>query len=198
MTVRVEPLTGANALELLPSLARLRIEVFREYPYLYDGDLAYEEQYLHSLAASKEAVIVSAMHDHRCVGAATGAPLSTQSAEVVAPFSDLGIPLGEVFYFGESVLLPEYRGQGIGHAFFDARENHARRLDGIRTCAFCAVIRPDDHPARPMQYRPHDPFWTKRGYSIIPDAITSFSWRELGDREETEHPMQFWGRSLES
>jgi hypothetical protein len=35
----VKSLTGSNIYAVLPDLARLRIIVFRDWPYLYDGTL---------------------------------------------------------------------------------------------------------------------------------------------------------------
>ena len=70
--MRVEVLTG-DALECaLDDVARLRIEVFRAYPYLYDGDFAYERRYLEPYRANREAVVVGAFDGARLVGAATG------------------------------------------------------------------------------------------------------------------------------
>ena len=45
---------------MLPDLARLRITVFRDWPYLYDGTLDYEQEYLAKFAAAKGAVCVIA------------------------------------------------------------------------------------------------------------------------------------------
>ena len=42
MTIDVAPMTGAGLADVLPALAELRITVFRAFPYLYDGDAAYE------------------------------------------------------------------------------------------------------------------------------------------------------------
>ena len=196
MSLEVEPLTGDAASAVLDEVARLRIEVFREYPYLYDGDLDYERKYLESLAGARDAVIVQAREGGTLIGASTGAPLVTQQESFRAPLRARGIPEDEVFYFGESVLLQKFRGRGLGHAFFDERENHARSLEEIRHCAFCAVVRPDDHPARPAQYRSHDKFWKKRGYEPLPGVVGSFPWQEVGAAGEVEHPMQFWMRSL--
>ena len=39
--LRIERLSGDALLQYLPELARLRITVFRAFPYLYDGDMAY-------------------------------------------------------------------------------------------------------------------------------------------------------------
>lgn len=196
MTIRIERRTGADTAEILDRVAALRIEVFREYPYLYEGDLSYEQVYLRALAAAERAVIVCAIEGGEVVGAATGAPLVTQVEEFRAPLESAGLRAEEVFYFGESVLLAPWRGRGIGHAFFDEREGHAREIDGIRHCSFCGVVRPEDHPARPADHRPLDGFWRGRGYTPLPGAIGSFSWKELGDSAETPHPMQFWLRTL--
>ena len=37
MTVEIKSLSGIDATPYLDDLARLRIEVFRAFPYLYDG-----------------------------------------------------------------------------------------------------------------------------------------------------------------
>ena len=43
MSLRVALLTGTALGQVLPDLARLRITVFRDWPYLYEGTLAYEQ-----------------------------------------------------------------------------------------------------------------------------------------------------------
>jgi hypothetical protein len=55
MSIEVRALTGDDITSVLPDLARLRITVFRDWPYLYDGSLAYEEQYLAKLAKAPSA-----------------------------------------------------------------------------------------------------------------------------------------------
>lgn len=193
--VRVASLTGEALASALESLARLRIAVFREYPYLYEGDLDYERKYLASYARASGAVIAGAFDGDRLIGAATGAPMSGEKSAWSQPFRDRGYDLDKVFYCGESVLLPEYRGRGLGHAFFDHREA-AARANGAEISCFCAVIRPEDHPARPEGYRPLDGFWRKRGYAPLEGAIAEFEWREVGDKQETAHQLQYWARRL--
>lgn len=195
MTLRVDPIPAADLAAALPGLARLRIEVFRAFPYLYDGDMAYEETYLRAYADSPGAIVVGAWDGTRLVGAATGAPMEDHAAQFARPFAARGVDLGDIFYCGESVLLPGYRGRGAGHAFFDHREAQARRL-GRRHVCFCAVIRPADHPARPAGYAPLDPFWLKRGYTRVEGLVARFPWRDIGETAETEKPMQFWMREL--
>ncbi len=191
--ISVQIATGAQARNCLPTLAQLRIQVFRQWPYLYDGDLGYEESYLQTYAQSPRAVFVLARDGESLVGCATGVPLSDEPDYCQAPFKQSGIAIESVFYFGESVLLPSYRGKGLGHRFFDAREHHARQL-GFTLTAFCAVVRSADDPRRPENARTLEPFWRGRGYSPQQGMRATFSWRELGCAIETPQEMQFWLR----
>jgi GNAT superfamily N-acetyltransferase len=193
MAIAVRALTGAEIASALPDLADLRIRVFADWPYLYDGDAAYEAAYLTEYAAATDTVLVAAFDGERIVGAATAAPMRHQKAEFRAPFEARGMDAARLFYFGESVLLPGYRGQGIGHAFFDLREAQARAC-GANAACFAAILRSADHPARPEDYAPLDAFWTKRGYAPVPGLATSLAWKEWGEAEESPKPMQFWLR----
>ena len=193
--IQVERLTGAALAKALGDVARLRIEVFRAWPYLYDGDAAYEEAYLQTYRDSADAILVGAFDGDRLIGASTGTPMQDHAEDFAAAFADQDVPLSDIFYCAESVLLPDYRGQGIGHAFFDAREEHARAL-GHRYSAFCGVQRPKDHPLRPDDYQPLDPFWRKRGYAPLEGAVARFAWKDIDQAQETDHPLQFWMRRL--
>lgn len=107
-------LTGPAVASVLDDVARLRIGVFRDFPYLDDGTLDYERDYLARFAASDGAVVVVARDGARVVGAATGCPLAAEHDEFKAPFSARGLDVNSIFYCAESVLLPDYRGQGAG------------------------------------------------------------------------------------
>ena len=191
----VRPLTGAALEAVLDEVARLRIAVFRDWPYLYDGDRDYERRYLQAYRDSPGAILVGAFDTGRLVGAATGTPMEDHAADFAAALSGVGLPLERIFYCAESVLLPQWRGRGIGHRFFDLREDHARRL-GRSHVAFCAVLRPDDHPLRPEGARSNEAFWRGRGYAPVPGAVAEFSWKDIDRPEETAKPLQFWIRAL--
>ncbi|WP_269580764.1 GNAT family N-acetyltransferase [Roseibium sp. Sym1] len=195
MPIDIRRLTGEDLRHALDDLAGLRISVFRAWPYLYQGTRAYEAKYLQRYADTDGAVIVGAFDGTRLVGAATGEPLGEGLEEFRAPLQARGLDVGKIFYMAESVLDPAYRGQGLGHRFFEEREAHARAL-GFDEAVFCAVIRPDDHPMRPADYAPLDPFWRKRGYEKLTGAIVTFPWLDVGETEETGKPMQVWYRKL--
>lgn len=191
MGLRVVPLTGNALAQALPEVARLRITVFAEWPYLYDGDRDYEERYLQSYRDSETAIVVGAFDGGTLVGASTGTPLTDHADDFAAAFAPTGIDLSNVFYCAESVLLPDYRGQGVGHRFFDEREAHARAYGFGKSC-FCAVIRPEDHPSRPAGYRPLDAFWRARGYQPLDGVIAQFQWKDHAETGESAKPLQFW------
>jgi GNAT superfamily N-acetyltransferase len=179
----------------LGEVAQLRLEVFRAWPYLYEGTLEEERQYLDVYRQSPQSLVVGAYDGANLVGASTGTPMEDHAADFSAAFAESGLDLGEIFYCAESVLQPAYRGRGLGHAFFDAREAHARSL-GRRKIAFCAVVRPGDHPDKPSDYRPLDGFWRARGYAPLAGVVAHFSWRDVGQAAASRKPLQFWLRDL--
>ncbi|WP_309571726.1 GNAT family N-acetyltransferase [Deinococcus sp.] len=193
MNLSIETVSGPQLAPFLPALARLRIEVFRAFPYLYAGSAEYEETYLQPLLNTPDALIVLALDGEQIVGASSALPLVQEVPALRGPLHAPEFDAAEVLYLGESVLRAEYRGQGLGHTFFDRREAHALKL-GLPTTAFCAVQRPDDHPARPSPYRTLHAFWAARGYVERPDLSTTLSWTDVGDEGETPKSMRYWIR----
>jgi GNAT superfamily N-acetyltransferase len=171
-------------------VADLRIAVFQEYPYLYDGDREYEEQYLKTLAESDKSLVVLAEKHGRVVGASTALPLVDADPLFAEPFHSPE----RYFYYGESVLLPEHRGRGIGKAFFFFREEVARS-EGYERACFCAVRRPEEHPRRPAGYRDLAPLWDRQGFSKT-SLTTTYPWKDLDDVKETAKVMEFWEKKL--
>ena len=195
-SISVRAFTQDDAHHYIPDVARLRIEVFREFPYLYDGDLAYESKYLQTYIESPDSVIVIAFDGNTVIGASTALPLQHETEEIKRPFVENHFQTDEIFYLGESVLLNQYRGRGIGVQFFKERERHAANIGNFRWSAFCAVERPDDHPRRPENYIPLNAFWNNRGYQVHPELRSTFTWRDLDEKEQSAKPMVFWLKEL--
>ncbi|WP_312320454.1 GNAT family N-acetyltransferase [Stenotrophomonas sp.] len=197
--IQVRRVTGADMLPWLEHVARLRIIVFRDFPYLYDGDMVYEREYLQALSQAAGGVLVLALDEADVpVGASTGMRLVEAEAAIRAPFQQAGIAEENIFYCGESVLLPTYRGRGLGHRFFDEREAHARRLPGVRTSAFASVVRATDDPRCPADYHSNHAFWQGRGYREHPQLRATLGWKEVGATAQRDHALTFWLRELET
>lgn len=189
-------LTGAAITPYLQDLARLRIAVFREWPYLYDGDIDHEQAYLARLSRSPKAGLVLASDGDMPVGCATALPMVDAGEAVAAPFRAAGIDPGGIFYFGESVLLPAYRGRGTGAAFFAGREAHARAVSECGLAVFCGVIRPAEHPLRPAEATTPEHLWRRMGYAPIPGMVCVMRWKQVDGPDEVENRLAFWSRSL--
>jgi len=194
--IQIKALSGRELERYLSDLARLRIEVFRDFPYLYDGTSEYEERYLQTYVNSADSVIILALDGEKVIGASTGIPMEHETEEFKKPFSDHGYNPRKIFYCGESVLQKGYRGRGIYKHFFTGREGHARALGRFDYCSFCCVQRPADHPLRPADYAPLDPIWTKFGYVRHPELCATYTWKDIDQSEETAKPMVFWLKSL--
>ena len=187
---------GVEIATVVEALGALRIAVFHDYPYLYEGSLDYEKDYLQIYVQSERAFLFSVFDNGKMVGATTCIPLADEAAEVRKPFEDAGFDISTIFYFGESILLPEYRGLGLGHRFFDEREAHARSFGNFKLSCFCSVERGDNHPAKPANYRPNDTFWLKRGYVKEPSLQSIMEWPDIGETSSSAKKMIFWTKTL--
>lgn len=196
-TLRIESLSGAGIARHVDALADMRCAVFRDWPYLYEGTREYEAKYLQVYIDCPRALCVLVWDGERCVGASTVIPLADAPQDMQQPFIDAGMELSQIDYFGESVLLRDYRGRGLGVKFFELREAHARSLS-LPLCAFCAVERPSDHPLKPADYVPNDAFWQRRGYRKEAALQTTLDWPDVGETQSTRKPMTFWMRRLEN
>ncbi|MBN8419160.1 MAG: GNAT family N-acetyltransferase [Verrucomicrobia bacterium] len=194
--LRLQNFHGAELAPHIDALGALRIAVFREYPYLYVGNLENERDYLGTYVRSEGSLVVLVFEDDRVVGATTCLPMTDEGPEFKAAFEQAGYDLSKICYFGESILLPEHRGRGIGKEFFVRREAHARAL-GMTTSTFCAVDRDGKHPMQPEGYRPLDEFWLSQGYVKRPELQATFEWKEIGEDEESPKTLTFWVKELQ-
>ncbi len=189
-------LSGDAARSFSDQLAELRLKVFWDFPYLYEGSREYEMKYLETYFKAKHAFIFLVEDAGRIVGATTGIWAKEEEESFREPFARRGFNPDEIFYFGESVLLPDYRGKGIGKKFFEEREKFARSLPFIKYVSFCAVERPDQHPLRPVDYKPLDPFWRTMGFEKVPGLTTDYEWRDRGENNQTKKQMQYWIKNI--
>ncbi len=188
--------TGAAIASVFDDLAQLRIAVFKAFPYLYEGSIDYEKEYLKVYSESKNTFLFAVYDGNKMVGATTCIPLIDETPEVQEPFINAGIELESVFYFGESILLSDYRGLGLGHRFFDEREAHARSFSTCKITSFCSVVREENHPLRPSDYQTLDKFWIKRGYNKETSLKSTFEWLDIGEQHSTQKEMIYWTKQL--
>lgn len=195
MNLKTLTLMGNEIIPYINNLAHLRIKIFQDFPYLYEGDMEYEREYLSTYINCNDALMVLIVDNENVVGASTAIPLQFESTEVKKPFIENGMKLENILYLGESVLLHQYRGKGIYSIFFNHREALARKLN-CNITTFCAVDRQHGDQRRPKSYKPLDEYWQQRGYKKNPQIHTYFSWKEIGEIKATPKKLNFWLKSL--
>jgi len=171
-TYRIQPMIGHQAKPYLCNLANLRITVFNT-----DKDSG---TYLNTYTDSPDSIIVIAFCEDDLIGYSVGFPLECDQGDLSILFSKQGYDPACVFYFWESALLKEFRGQGIGIRMLEEMEQHVRKIGRFDYTAFYDAQRPDK-----------DRFWQKRGYIRKPDMI-----RENLVHQSAMTPMVFRMKSL--
>jgi hypothetical protein len=194
--IHVRSFTGSSLKPYLHSIAKLRMEVFKDYPYFEDPDLNRETQYLRKIAASKETIGVLIFDNTTLVGVSLGSPFNIEEPALHRPFQEHHRAIDSYFYFGDSALLKHYRGRGIGHHFFDAREAHVAQFKKFEHICFCAPHCCDPDPNRPKDYVPFVDFWRKRGYILHPELKCTLSWKKIDETHPTETQMSFWIKDI--
>jgi len=188
-------LTGAAIADALDDLATLRLDIFPEYPYLYQGGREDELTYLGTYAEAPDACVIIAYDGSAIIGAATGMPLIHEDAQMLDAFAGTTFPLIEVYYVGELLFRPAYRHCGLGQKLLARLESHIRSRGHYRMLTCATVERPDNHPLRPRYYTPITRFLARTGFARLSGVATSFMWREI-DGVKRDHPMQFWSKDL--
>lgn len=196
MSFELQLLHGPEIQAYIEPLAELRLTVFNEFPYLYKGSLDYEMKYLGTYVKSKNSLTILAKKNDKVIGASTCIPLIDEVREIQQPYLDAGLDVSKICYFGESIILKEYRGQKVGSDFFKIREEHAQSvIRGLQRTSFCAVIRQESHPLKPKTYKSLDSFWARNGYQAFPKMKVQFKWLDVDKEQEDYKDLLVWMKS---
>ncbi len=202
LPVRIEKFFGTQAetqiAKYISQIAQLRLDVFRDFPHLYNSTLAHEEQLLSLLAQAPDFFLMLVFDAEHIVGASIALPLETvfNISEVPNRLIQQGYAPQTFMYFYQSTLKKPYRNKGIGGQFFTEREHYTKTLNRFNYTCFYAIQRPLDHPRCPSDYLPLDDFWGKRGYFKLSSMETSFSWQDLGESIKSPKSMHFWLKKI--
>ena len=180
----------------IEDIARLRISIFREYPYLYDGDQGYEADYLKKFIHTEDSIMVLAFSDENIVGALTGLPLRCEEPNVREPWIQSNIQVDHLYYFSEGLLRREFRNRGIGRRMFQLAENWVENTHRYKAFTLATVIRSEDHPRKPENFSSTDRFWEKLGYRKTKDIVCTIPWKEVGEVQESPKPLLFWSKNV--
>ena len=193
--IHVRSFSGSGIRPYVHSIAKLRCEILKDYPYFEDLNPHTEADILRKLSLSPEAIGVLIFENTTLVGVSFGYPLVLEEIELHTPFKEKGWDIDSCYFFGESTLLKPYRGRGIGHHFFDARELFVSQFPSFKRICFCAPTSIDSIEERPSDFVPMHDFWRKRGYIHHPEMQVTAHKKRAGDYPN-EIPLSFWIKNL--
>ncbi len=167
-TYIIERFSGHECTEYLDIIANFRIEYFKQYPYLYKGNLEYERNYLSEFIVNKESLIILVKNEERdIIAVSTSLPLTSEAdilnnaSEVFKEFNQLP---QDYFYFSEVIIDNCHQGAGLLRYIYSEQEKYARNLGYFKVC-IATVIRDSNDPRRPTKYYDQDKVWKQRGFS---------------------------------
>lgn len=200
MGLTIDIYVGKDAIEYIDIVSELRIQAFKEYPYLYEGNLDYEREYVHGYAIDGKAMIAVARTDNKIVGISTGIPLVSDS-EIVADakkiFAENGLDVSDYYYYGEVIVLPDFRGRGVTSKLYAEQDNLIKSW-GYKHVCILTVMREIDHPLRPANYKSPDKMWEHLGF-FRNKLITEYHWPTIQPDmsvEDVKNYLEFWTKDL--
>lgn len=180
---------GADIEHYAERLGRFRIEIFAEYPYLYDGNIEYERKYLARYAASPNSFLIFCEDASGFVAACTGICMKDADEEFQRVFEPQEI--AKTYYIGEVMIRNGYRGKGIGSKLLTDAVSLIKSM-GFKQASLCAVEREENHPLRPNDYVSPDNLWRRFGFKKLQEKKAQYSWKDIGAAGESQKLMSVW------
>ncbi|QQR48636.1 GNAT family N-acetyltransferase [bacterium] len=195
--LEIRTFSGPEARQYSSDIINIRF-LFKEFPYLYQGTVEYEVEYLETYFKSPNAIILLVFDNDKVVGFANAIPLVEELEEIKAPFIKKGLNLDDYLYIGEVMLYPEYRKKGIVKRFYESLKivEDDARAKGFRSTIFMMVDRPEDHPLRPEGYQPLDAMCRYFGYGLAPDMKIALAWTQVDTGMETDNTLSIWEKKI--
>ena len=195
-SISIEVLKGPEVIPYLQKVAQLRIEFYRNYPYLYEGNLTDEETYLSMYAKSKDSLLVIAKNGDDVVGAVTGIPMLETKKENKWLYTQKQTPDEHIFYLGELVLSQDYQNSTLQEMLYLQLENAVKGLEKYSILAVCEIERSPEDTKKPVSAFSSEVLWAGRGFIKQPELYTTNAWKDVGDLEKSDHHLFFWYKAL--
>src|ERR1700722_10140808 len=182
---------GATLTELIPFIAHQRLTVFKEYPYLYQGNFDGEYTYLSWFAQLPYSAVAVAYDGENPIGFLTGTACTDFERHFqgsMTLFQNAGLNPESYYYFSEVIVLPMYRNKSICRRLLEVLEQYACQQGFSAGCLTCEHHK--YHPLKPIDYRELDPLFGKLGYKKT-ELTLLFDWDTMqidGSIVKGSHP----------
>ena len=193
---------GIDILPFIEKTSEMRIRLFKEFPYLYQGSMDYEREYMKAYAKDPKSTIAIASCDKNIIGVSTGIPLVSESS-IVDGSAQLITQAGEApedyYYYGEILIEPEHRGNKISSKLYSAQNELVKKW-GYKKVCILTVVRQKNHPLKPKEYQSLDSMWTHFNYNrFIPPILVTYDWNTFqcsGEVRMQSNELEMWHKTL--
>lgn len=191
--------TGESLENLRSFVVNLRITIFKEYPYLYEGNVKEENAYFDWFSKLPNTAIAVAYLDAKPIGFTSGTSFVDFDEHFqgsVDIFTKAKLEAKNYYYFPEILILPEHDNDLINYRLFEALENHAKKLNYKSGCF--VTEEHESHPLKPQDYKPLDYLWHLLDYTKSA-LIINFSWSTIqADKssKDKKHALIYWLKKL--
>lgn len=193
--LHVETYKGAEIAPYTNKIVQLANDLFKKYPYLYDGSDAEYTKHLTSYAQSRHGVVSIAFDGDKIIGVATGIPLSEAWEKYQSPFRAKGEDTSKIFYLGELLVTPEYTGKGLGQQMTKNVEQFAKEK-GFKTITAQVIDEKTVKETAPQNHYSMTNVLKKLSYQERPELKLISYWTNVNDSKDTPHQMVYWTKSL--
>ena len=193
--LELRALEGPVAARWLDDIVRIRVELYREFPYLYDGDAAREALCLRTYLECGEAVFLAAFDGDRMAGFSSSIPLAMEDEALTEPFRRAGLDPADYLYIGEMLVEAPWRSWKLLWEHKKYHEARARALH-LKYVAMVTVDRAENHPLRPRRYKPLEHIIHYCGYEKIRDLSVSMRWPRADSGSERANRLSVWRRRV--
>lgn len=181
--------------EEIEFIAQSRIQAYREYPYLYEGNLQEEIAHIKWFFSLPRSAAAFAYDGTKLIGVIIGTSFKDFDEHFkgsVDRFKKAQLDPEEYYYFTDIIISPAYRGRGIAKRLSKLIEDHAKDLGYKAGC--CVNESHEKHPLKPSDYKGLDVAFANAGYRKLPVTLT-FNWQTRvadGRSQDMDHILVYW------
>lgn len=193
---------GKDISPFIDEIGQIRLDLFKEFPYLYKGDLDYERAYLSEYSKDDQSLLILVYSGNKIVAFITGTAISSQHSiteDAFELFQSKGLKPSDYYYIGEIIVLKDYRSFNLSSRLLKEVENFALE-NGYSSSCFLTVVRDNDHPLRPEDYKDSSKLWKFHNYKQM-NLYTKYKWNTIINDSEAiyqENTLEYWSKSLKT
>jgi GNAT superfamily N-acetyltransferase len=195
-SIRIETFRGKEITPHIDEIVNLWSKIYRDYPYLYDGEDAIYKAHLSGYAKLNDSIICVVFDNKKAVGLAIGIPL-TQTREIYQEvFLEKGYELQSIFYLSEFGLQPDYRGKGVEEKMYQKIEDFVLQNGKFKMICFWEINNSLISPQKRSGYVPKEKFWNQLDFTRHKELSFHVHWTNINAKEKTPHLATYWIKIL--